>query len=97
MKQVIAIGILTALFMTILTACGNMVGAEQSQKEPISDISSAEYVGNHTNEAMENAVYSVETAISDIINDPVFGDCGRLIFSCRYRLLQWGDVGRFCV
>ena len=81
MKQAIAFGILAVLFMTVLTACGN--SAESNHSQEVQDMTSnaidTEYE-EYTDAAMVNEFYSVEAAISDVINDPVFGDYGRLIF-----------------
>lgn len=81
MKQAIVFGILAVLFMTVLTACGN--SAESNHSQEVQDMTSnaidTEYE-EYTDAAMVNEVYSVEAAISDVINDPVFGDYGRLIF-----------------
>lgn len=67
MKRVSRMGILTALMLTMLTACGNT--AESTQTRNMQD---------ETTDA-EN-LYTVDTAIEDVINDAVFGDYGRLIF-----------------
>ena len=67
MKRVIAIGILIVLFMTIFSACGNKDGTKRNQEDNMDNAGISE-------------PYTVDTAISDVINDPVFGDYGRLIF-----------------
>lgn len=67
MKRVSRMGILTALMLTMLTACGNT--AESTQTRNMQD---------ETTDA-EN-LYTVDTEIEDVINDAVFGDYGRLIF-----------------
>lgn len=71
MKRVSRMGILTALMLTMLTACGN--AAESTQTRNIQD----ETMDETTDE--EN-LYTLDTAIEDVINDAVFGDYGRLIF-----------------
>lgn len=82
MKGSIAIGILTVLLITVLSACGKTAEPSQSQKAqdlPQSTVpveSKEENVGN----TMMNDVYTIDTAISDVMDDPVFGDYGRLIF-----------------
>lgn len=82
MKQMIVIGILTVLSLTILSACGTTTEANPSQEALgiTSDVMDAEY----EEETMDNAdignPYTIDTAISDVIDDPVFGDYGRLIF-----------------
>lgn len=67
MKQMIVIGILTVLSLTILSACGTTAEANPSQEETMDNAD----IGNP---------YTIDTAISDVIDDPVFGDYGRLIF-----------------
>lgn len=82
MKQMIVIGILTVLSLTILSACGTTTEANPSQEALgiTSDVMDAEY----EEETMDNADIgnpcTIDTAISDVIDDPVFGDYGRLIF-----------------
>lgn len=82
MKQAIVMGILTALVMTLLSACGSLAGATQSQEaqDMTSDAIDAEYKEDHTDNTMMHNFYTATTTISDVINDPVFGDYGRLIF-----------------
>ena len=82
MKQVIAMGILVVLFMTIFSACGNIAESSQSQegKDMTSDAIDPEYEEDYTDNTLMSDFYTVDTAISDVINDPVFGDYGRLIF-----------------
>lgn len=82
MKRVIAMGILTAIFITILGACGDTEGTKQSQEAQDMLFNSVKTEFEETdakNEAGGN-FYTVDTAISDVMNDPVFGDYGRLIF-----------------
>lgn len=82
MKQMIVIGILTVLSLTILSACGTTTEANPSQEALgiTSDVMDAEY----EEETMDNTdignPYTIDTAISDVIDDPVFDDYGRLIF-----------------
>ena len=82
MKQVIVMGILAALFMMVLTACGN--SAESNHSQEVQDMKSnamdAEYEEDHTDNTKASDLYSFTTAISDVMSDPVFGDYGRLIF-----------------
>lgn len=82
MKRVIAMGILAALFMMILIACGNTGATKQNQEAqnmPSNTIRTEAEEDNTVNAGMRNS-YTVDTAISDVIHDPVFGDYGRLIF-----------------
>lgn len=82
MRQVIVSGILTALFMTVLTACGN--SAEPNHSQEVQDMTSnamdAEYEQKDTDDTLVSSLYTVDTAISDVMSDAVFGDYGRLIF-----------------
>lgn len=82
MKQVIVMGILAALFMAVLTACGNT--AESNHFQNVQDMTSntmnAEYEEKHTDNTVVSDPFTVYTPISDVMNDPVFGDYGRLIF-----------------
>lgn len=82
MKQAMVIGILTALWMTLFTACGNKTESDpwQEVQDMTSNVSDAEYEEEHTDSVAMGDPYTVDTPISDVINDPVFGDYGRLIF-----------------
>lgn len=85
MKQAIVMGVLTALFMTMLSACGKTAELNQSQEEQdtTSNAIDAEYEevedDNMVHANISNP-YTVDTTIYDVVNDPVFGDYGRLIF-----------------
>ncbi len=82
MKRMIAMGILTVLFMTIINACGNTDGTKRNQEEqdmPTNSIKAKSEV-DYMDNADISTPYTVDTAISDVINDPVFGNYGRLIF-----------------
>lgn len=82
MKRVIVMGILTAILITILGACGDTEGTKQSQEAQ--DMLSGSVKTESGETDVENEVrgdfYTVDTAISDVMDDPVFGDYGRLIF-----------------
>lgn len=82
MKQVIVVGILAALFMTVLTACGNSAESNHSQEvqDMTSNAADTEYEQENTDDTTVSSHYTIDTAISDVMNDPVFGDYGRLIF-----------------
>lgn len=58
MKRIIALGILTAITVTMFTVCGNAEKVDRGTSEP----------------------YTVSTKIADVVNDPAFGEYGRLIF-----------------
>lgn len=69
MKQAIGAGFLTVLFLTVLAACGKRNESNQPLEEQIMTFNS-----------IEEDSYTLDTAISTVIHDPVFGDYGRLIF-----------------
>lgn len=80
MKRIITMGLLVTLIMTTFSGCGNRA---QPKQEPQSDIGEEdlEDMGETTQaNTAANTFYTADTAISDVINDPVFGDYGRLIF-----------------
>ena len=72
MKKMISIYILTALSTLLLSACGTgtQMAAAAGPEPLVSDLSAQSI----------NAPYTANTPISDVINDPAFGDYGRLIF-----------------
>ena len=83
MKQAMVMGILAVLFMTVLTACGNSAESNHSQevKDMTSNTIDTEYEQKDTeDEPLAGSLYTVDTPISDVMCDPVFGDYGRLIF-----------------
>lgn len=81
MKQVMVIGILAVFFMTAWTVYGN--SAESNHSREVQDMTSnamdAEYEERTGNTVVSNP-FTTDTAISDVMNDPVFGNYGRLIF-----------------
>ena len=81
MKQVIAMGALMALLMTTPVFFENAAEIKQSQEAHAMRFNSVkmEY-GDKISSIDINNLYTVDTAISDVVNDPVFGDYGRLIF-----------------
>lgn len=82
MKRMIAMGILTVLFMMILSSCGATVGTKQNQEvqDMPSHSTKIEAGESSLDHADISGRYTVDTAISDVMNDSVFGDYGRLIF-----------------
>lgn len=80
MKRVIAMGILAAMLM-MLGACGNA-----GQDAPTHAIESVP--GTVT-----DGPYTVDTAISDVISDPVFENYGRLIFPVNSRYYSGDTLG----
>lgn len=82
MKQVMVTGLLTVLCMMVLGACGNTGGTKPNQEAQDMSSNSVQTESGETDtekEAMRN-FYTVDTAISDVKDDSVFGDYGRLIF-----------------
>lgn len=69
MKQAIGAGFVTVLFLTVLAACGKRNESNQPLEEQ-----------DMTFNSIEEDSYTLDTAISTVIHDPVFGDYGRLIF-----------------
>jgi acetyl esterase/lipase len=82
MKQASVMGILTVLFMAALTACGNSTEPNDSREvQDMTNTMDAEYEQNATeDDTLAGSLYTVDTLISDVMSDPVFGDYGRLIF-----------------
>jgi len=82
MKRMTALGILAAMLVVSLSACGNIDGSDQSQE--VEDMPSGSIEMESESDSADNAgissSYTVDTAISEVISDPVFGDYGRLIF-----------------
>ena len=76
MKRFILI-CLSFLFVCALAACSNTEREDGSLDEQ--ETSPAGVESMQTGESAENP-YTVDTLISDVIADPVFGDYGRLIF-----------------
>ena len=76
MKRFISI-CLRFLFVCALAACSNTEREDGSLNEQ--EISPAGVESMQTGEKAENS-YTVDTLISDVIADPVFGEYGRLIF-----------------
>lgn len=72
MKKMISIYILTALSALFLSACG--AGAQMAAAAGSEPLASGLSVQN------VNTPYTTDTPVSDVINDPVFGSYGRLIF-----------------
>lgn len=79
MRRMIALGILATILITILSAYDNIEESDQAQDisfNPVKTESEMYYTGN----ADISDSFTVDTSISDVINDPVFENYGRLIF-----------------
>lgn len=96
MKQVIAMGIMVVLFMTVLTACGNLAESDPSQEvqDMVSNTMDAEYEQkDREDDTLAGSFYTVDTPISDVMRNPVFGDYGRLIFPVDDRYYSGDTLG----
>lgn len=79
MKRIIVMGLLAVLFSTTFNACGTI--ADTNQMNETQDLpSSSSKSKSNEDLAGINDSFTVDTAISDVISDPVFEDYGRLIF-----------------
>lgn len=82
MKRMTAPGLWAVMLAVLLSACGNTDGFDQSQE--VEDVPSGSVEMESESDSADNAdissSYTVDTAISEVISDPVFGDYGRLIF-----------------
>lgn len=76
MKRFISI-YLSFLFVCVLAACSNTEREDSSSDEQETSPAGVESI--QTGESAKNP-YTVDTLISDVIADPVFGEYGRLIF-----------------
>lgn len=82
MRRILVIGVLI-IGMAVLGACGNSSRTDQSSSEESQMISGnmeTERDSKNDAEMNENTLFTRNTAIADVITNPVFGDYGRLIF-----------------
>lgn len=90
MRRMIAMGIVTAVLSAVLSACGEAKQPDETEGWLPSDTIAAgganiEYAGSGTGnpvqaESDSNESYTKDTKIEDVMQDPVFGEYGRLIF-----------------
>lgn len=87
MRRTIAAGFLTVLLLTVLSACGSGTAQKQdaqtqeTQEREVSVPASSSAKTKAGKDPMNKSKpYTADTAISHVINDPVFGAYGRLIF-----------------
>lgn len=85
MKKIRIMGMLAVWLMALLCGCA---GAAQ----PEAGNTPKELTGDTGAAAMEHA-YTVDTKITDVVNDPVFGDYGRLIFPVNSRCCSGDTLG----
>lgn len=76
MKRFISI-CLSLIFMCGLAACSNIESEDRSWEEQETSQTGVEHMQT---EVETSDLYTVDTRISDVIADPVFGEYGRLIF-----------------
>ncbi|MGN0250370.1 MAG: alpha/beta hydrolase [Oliverpabstia sp.] len=70
MKRIIVLGILSVIVMMSLFACGNANKTDEQIPEGL----------EHDGEAEMEYIYTADTKITEVINEPVFEKYGRLIF-----------------
>lgn len=76
MKKKMSIFLLVLLLMAFIVACS---GREEKGEDETADMET----GTQTTETQNHAQserFTLETKVKDVINDPAFGDYGRLIF-----------------
>ena len=90
MKRFISI-CLSLIFMCGLAACSNIESEDRSWEEQETSPAGVESM-----QTVENAEspYTVDTLISDVIADPVFGEYGRLIFPVDTGYYSGDTLGR---
>ena len=74
-KKLISIG-LSLIFLCGLTACSNIRGEADRQNEQARAPAKEESIQTESTDKP----YTIDTLISDIVKEPLFGDYGRLIF-----------------
>ena len=81
-------------FMLLLLGCGQTEESSRTDSSDANPSEKAETVENGSSGEEED--YTLETKVMDVINDPVFGDYGRLIFPVDRTIdedLELQDVG----
>lgn len=86
-KKRIAVCILSALFTLLLSACGSAA--------QMAAAAGPEVLANNMGDLPQSVSgpYTVNTKISDVTNDPVFGDYGRLIFPVNTSYYSGSTLG----
>ena len=74
MKRMIQMGLLTVLTAAIFSSCGNAAAVSANPTVTEETVESTQTVWT------ENGSYTVDSKISEVVSDPVFGNYGRLIF-----------------
>ena len=91
LRVILLSGVLS--FMLLLSGCGQ---TEESSRTDSSDANPSEKAETVENGSSGEEDYTLETKVMDVINDPVFGDYGRLIFPVDRTIdedLELQDVG----
>lgn len=74
MKRMIQMGLLTVLTAAIFSSCGNAATVSTNPAVTEEPMQATQTVWT------ENGSYTVDSKISEVVSDPVFGNYGRLIF-----------------
>lgn len=74
MKRMIQMGLLTVLTAAIFSSCGNAAAVSTNPAVTEEPMQATQTVWT------ENGSYTVDSKISEVVSDPVFGNYGRLIF-----------------
>ena len=92
LRVILLSGVLS--FMLLLSGCGRTEESSRTDSSDANPSEKAETVENGSSGEEED--YTLETKVMDVINDPVFGDYGRLIFPVDRTIdedLELQDVG----
>ncbi|OUN90996.1 hypothetical protein [Blautia sp. An46] len=92
LRVILLSGVLS--FMLLLSGCGQTEESYRTDSSDANPSEKAETVENGSSGEEED--YTLETKVMDVINDPVFGDYGRLIFPVDRTIdedLELQDVG----
>ena len=92
MKQIFSLGLIVFLIMTLLAGCtGNPSGqlATNTSETPTGKQKTFSFWKKTTTAAS----YTLDTPIMEVINDPVFGNYGRLIFPVNSGYYGGGTLG----
>ena len=95
MDKSMRFGIVLILMASILCACNLSSGdlSEVKIGEPDQTLTSDAEAGTNNMAEHMDASYTVNTRISDVIGDPVFGDYGRLIFPVNTNYYSGNTLG----
>lgn len=88
MKEKTILLLLTLLLMTVLCACAGRRASEESK-----ETNGSETVQEEENAGTSGKPYTADTEIEEVINDPVFGSYGRMIFPVDKRYYSGDTLG----